>query len=92
MIAGLDDGSRLLLHLGMTGQLFTAGASSVRLLSAATRATLAPEAQPRFTPDAQSIFFISDRDGVPNLYRVGIDSGELSRVTNVRTGVSGITS
>ena len=54
LIAGLDDGSRLLLHLGMTGQLFTAGASSVRLLSATARATLAPEAQPRFTPDAHT--------------------------------------
>ena len=43
----LDDGRRLLLHLGMTGQLFAEHATSVRLLSAATRGALAPEAQPR---------------------------------------------
>ena len=38
----------------MTGQLFTAGAASVRLLSAAARAALAPEEQPRFAPDAHT--------------------------------------
>ena len=54
LVAGLDDGSRLLLHLGMTGQLFTAGAASVRLLSAARRAALAPEEQARFEPDAHT--------------------------------------
>src|SRR5690349_5235899 len=42
LIAELDDGSKLLLHLGMTGQLFAAGAKSPRLLSAARRATLTP--------------------------------------------------
>jgi formamidopyrimidine-DNA glycosylase len=70
LIAGLDDGSRLLLHLGMTGQLFTAGASSVRLLSATQRATLAPEAQPSFTPDAHThlrLFF--DEPGPAILFR-----------------------
>jgi WD40 repeat protein len=46
---------------------------------------------PQWTPDSRSLLFISDRDGIPNLYRVAVDSGELSRVTNVRTGVSGIT-
>jgi Tol biopolymer transport system component len=46
---------------------------------------------PQWTPDSRSLIFISDRDGIPNLYRVAVDSGELSRVTNVRTGVSGIT-
>ena len=34
LIAHLDDGARLLLHLGMTGQLFAAGASSPRLFAA----------------------------------------------------------
>jgi len=51
LLADLDDGRRLLLHLGMTGQLFGESASSVRLLSAARRAALTPEAQHVFTPD-----------------------------------------
>jgi formamidopyrimidine-DNA glycosylase len=51
LIAELDDQSRLLLHLGMTGQLFAAGVKSLRLLSAAKRSSLAPEQQVQFTPD-----------------------------------------
>src|SRR5262245_34240027 len=51
LIGELDDRSRLVLHLGMTGQLFAAGTSSLRLLSAARRAALAPEEQPSFRPD-----------------------------------------
>ena len=34
LLAHLDDGGSLMLHLGMTGQLFGSGVSSVRLLSA----------------------------------------------------------
>jgi len=51
LIAGLDGGARLLLHLGMTGQLFSSEATSVRLLSATARAALDPETQQRFAPD-----------------------------------------
>jgi formamidopyrimidine-DNA glycosylase len=70
LVAALDDGSRLLLHLGMTGQLFTAGAASVRLLSAAARASLAPEEQPRFAPDAHTHLRIAFADeGPPVLFR-----------------------
>ena len=50
LLAGLDDGSRVVLHLGMTGQLFADGAASERLLSATGRAALSPEAQPTFRP------------------------------------------
>ncbi len=38
LVMGLGDGDRLLLHLGMTGQLFMAGAVSPRLMSLAGRA------------------------------------------------------
>jgi formamidopyrimidine-DNA glycosylase len=51
LVAGFECGSRLLLHLGMTGQLFSSEATSVRLLSATARASLPPEAQIRFEPD-----------------------------------------
>jgi formamidopyrimidine-DNA glycosylase len=36
LLAGLDDDARVFLHLGMTGQLFTASAKSVRLLRKST--------------------------------------------------------
>ena len=54
LVADLDGGSRLVVHLGMTGQLFSAGATSLRLLSATARAALAPEEQRGFRPDAHT--------------------------------------
>ena len=51
LVLGLESRDRLLLHLGMTGQLFSSEATSVRLLSATARASLPPEAQRRFEPD-----------------------------------------
>jgi len=51
LVANFDDGARLLLHLGMTGQLFSSEATSVRLLSATARASLTPDAQEAFEPD-----------------------------------------
>ncbi len=68
LLAGLDDGRRLLLHLGMTGQLFAEHARSVRLLSATARASLAPEAQVRFRPDAHTHLRLEFEDGGPDLY------------------------
>ena len=68
LVALLDDGARLLLHLGMTGQLFTAGARSVRLLSAERRSTLDPARQTAFRPDAHTHLELEFADGPPGLY------------------------
>jgi len=46
---------------------------------------------PQWTPDGRALLFISDRDGIPNVYRVSVASGDISQVTRVGTGVSGIT-
>ncbi len=67
LIAELDDGSRLVLHLGMTGQLFADGVTSPRLLSATARASLAPEQQPRFRPDAHTHLRLRFADGGPEV-------------------------
>ena len=67
LVARLDDGSRLVLHLGMTGQLFAASSASVRLLSSAARAALAPEAQPRFRPDRHTHLRLAFADGGPEV-------------------------
>ncbi|HEX6767410.1 MAG TPA: bifunctional DNA-formamidopyrimidine glycosylase/DNA-(apurinic or apyrimidinic site) lyase [Polyangiaceae bacterium] len=68
LVASLDDGSRLLLHLGMTGQLFAEGARSVRLLSAERRATLRGTEAARFRPDEHTHLTLSFRDRGPELY------------------------
>jgi Tol biopolymer transport system component len=46
---------------------------------------------PQWTADGAGLFFVSNRSGIPNVYRVALDGGALSRVTDVFSGVSGIT-
>ena len=54
LLAEIDDGGRLLLHLGMTGQLFSSNVASVRLLSATARASLARVAPPSALPEGST--------------------------------------
>jgi len=68
LVARLDDGSRLVLHLGMTGQLFSSAATSPRLLRASARAVLAPEAQLAFVPDEHTHLRIAFTDGGPEVW------------------------
>jgi len=67
LLAEIEGGGRLLLHLGMTGQLFTSGVASVRLLSASRRAALAPEQQARFEPDRHTHLRFRFEDGAPDV-------------------------
>jgi hypothetical protein len=46
---------------------------------------------PQWSADSRSIYFISDRDGISNVYRLVRANGALTQVTNLQTGVSGIT-
>lgn len=46
---------------------------------------------PQWSPDSKSLYFISDWDGISNIYRLYLDSGEIRQVTNIFTGISGIT-
>ncbi len=46
---------------------------------------------PQFSPDGQSLYFISDQDGFKDVYRMELSSGALDRLTTLKTGVSGIT-
>jgi formamidopyrimidine-DNA glycosylase len=70
LLAEIEGGAQLLLHLGMTGQLFSSDAASVRLLSAAARAqaALSPEQQLRFAPDAHTHLRFSFADGGPDVF------------------------
>ncbi len=67
LLATLDDASRLMIHLGMTGQLFVAGASSLRLLSSTRRSSLTPEEQPAFSPDKHTHLRLELEDTGPDL-------------------------
>ena len=68
LLARLDNGERLLLHLGMTGQIFGSGTSSVRLLASTRGAALTPEAQKAaFRPDKHTHLRLSFDDGGPDV-------------------------
>jgi formamidopyrimidine-DNA glycosylase len=86
LLLELDDGGRVLLHLGMTGQLFFTGGSSVRLLSALRGVTLAPERQAAegFTPDSHTHLVLAFRDGGPSL--VFRDVRKFGKVEFLRSG------
>ena len=47
---------------------------------------------PQWAPDGRGLYFISDRDGIPNLYRITLASGDVAQITRASTGLSGITS
>ncbi|HEY6727794.1 MAG TPA: bifunctional DNA-formamidopyrimidine glycosylase/DNA-(apurinic or apyrimidinic site) lyase [Polyangiaceae bacterium] len=68
LVARLDSGAGLLLHLGMTGQLFTSDVHSPRLLRKTARAALAPGEQRGFQPDAHTHLMLEFDDGGPSLY------------------------
>lgn len=46
---------------------------------------------PQWSPDAQRLYFIGDPSGIPNLFRVALESGRPEPMTNLQTGISGIT-
>ncbi|MFV2007099.1 MAG: BamA/TamA family outer membrane protein [Longimicrobiales bacterium] len=46
---------------------------------------------PQYAPDGRSIYFISDQDGFSDIYQYAFDSGEVRRITQLVTAVSGIT-
>jgi Tol biopolymer transport system component len=53
-----------------------------------------PEAKnisPQWTADGRSIYFLSDRQGITNIYRLEMAPNRISQVTNLLTGASGIT-
>ncbi len=47
---------------------------------------------PEWSADGGSLFFISDRGGISNLFRVEVATGRLYQLTDLLGGVSGITS
>ena len=69
LLARLDGGDRLLLHLGMTGQIFGAGVPGVRLLSSTAGASLTPEQQQQeFRPDKHTHLRLRFDDGGPDVF------------------------
>jgi formamidopyrimidine-DNA glycosylase len=87
LLARLDSSETLLLHLGMTGQIFGSGAASVRLLTATAGAALAPEAQRAdFRPDKHTHLRLRFGDGGPDVFFR--DARKFGKVQLLRAGES----
>jgi hypothetical protein len=46
---------------------------------------------PQWSADSKSLYFLSDQNGVSDIYRIDLESQKIYEVTNVYTGVCGIT-
>jgi Tol biopolymer transport system component len=46
---------------------------------------------PQYSADGKQIYFLSNRDGFRNLYRYTLNGGKLEQMTDLFTGISGIT-
>jgi dipeptidyl aminopeptidase/acylaminoacyl peptidase len=46
---------------------------------------------PQYAPDGRSLYFIANPEGVPDVYRYTFAGNTIEKITNVPTGVAGIT-
>lgn len=46
---------------------------------------------PQWAPDSKSLYFLSDQNEISNIYRIDLDTNKIFQVTNLFTGISGIT-
>lgn len=53
--------------------------------------TNAKNINPQWSADSKSLYFISDQNGISNIYRKNLETQEIFQVTNIFSGISGIT-
>ena len=51
----------------------------------------AKQVSPQWAPAGDAVYYVSDRDGISNVYRTDLPSGHVRRITDVVGGVSGVT-
>lgn len=86
LIAGLADGSRLVLHLGMSGQLFLTGTVGIPLMKRTVPGAIVPSQQPSFIGDSHTHLCLSFADGEPRvLFR---DVRKFGKVQLLDPGIS----
>jgi formamidopyrimidine-DNA glycosylase len=86
LLGRLDGGATLLLHLGMTGQLFGEGARSKRLLRAPDRRSTTTEQPPSFAADQHTHLQFEFADGGPRVFFR--DTRKFGKVLLVPAGAS----
>ena len=85
-------------HFATDLGLLTVGRYAIGLIDVATgRVTRLPgfegarHINPQWSPDGASLFFVADPDGISNVFRASLAGGPIAQVTDLYTGVSGIT-
>jgi len=68
--------------------LIDVASGAIRVLPGAPNAK---HINPQYSADGRSLYFVSDRGGYTDIYRVAIETGQTFRVTRTATGVSGVT-
>src|SRR5262249_33804020 len=51
----------------------------------------AKQIDPQWSRDSRAIYYVSDATGISNLYRLDVESGAITQITSITTGISGIT-
>jgi Tol biopolymer transport system component len=69
--------------------LMSTDGDSARYLSVANWAN---HINPQYSPDGTYLYFISDPDGIPQIYRYSFADSTYLRISHVKTGVGGLTS
>ena len=52
----------------------------------------AKHTNPQYSPDGRQLYFLSDREGYSDIYRLDLAGNQAFQVTRIATGISGITS
>ncbi len=71
----------------MVTQIFLAASDGSRRVQLTRGAKSA--GSPQFAPDGRSIYFISERSGKPNLWRIPVDGGEAEQLTDWKGSIGG---
>ena len=74
------------------------GSLQIALIDIATGAVsrlgadeVASQRDPAWSPDGANVFFVGDRGDISNIFRFDRDSGGVFQITDIHTGVSGVT-
>lgn len=68
--------------------LIDPGTSGIRAVPAFDRGK---HISPQWSPDGETLYFVGSPNGIANLHKVDISSGRVDALTNLQTGISGIT-
>jgi Tol biopolymer transport system component len=85
---GGDTDLRELRYHGYRLALMDADGANVRIVP---NTDVGRNLNPSWTRDGSALFFVSDRGGIPNIYRIDTTTGALAQITRLFGGVSGIT-